>query len=170
MASNALVSLVGLEDINEHIILANGWKGSEVSDAHVSKLKAQPTYQFSKVTVSTARHLAELFYLIETDRLVSVWVSERLKDYMHKWNRAGRTGLWIPEFEDYYRKGGWLEIVDPPAPTLRWINDAGVVKGQNSHYVVVVLTLTESVSSEVQFQIDSFSRKVFHHMETKSKV
>lgn len=128
-AANTLMDLVGRESINENIIIPNGWTGSGVTRKFLDRSKDDEKYKYSDSTVSCARHLAELFYKIETKILVNEWVSLKLKEYMSRWNRGGRTGLYIPEFEDiyrksgsaintvrakdligYYRKGGWLEI------------------------------------------------------------
>jgi hypothetical protein len=173
VASNALMSIAGREDINDRIILANGWNGSEVPNEHVACLKAQPTYQFSKVTVSTARHFAELFYKIETGELVNGAVSKNLKRYMQNSNHGSRADLYIPEFESYYRKGGWLEIDErqngdtTENAVIRWVNDAGVVRGQNSHYVISMLTRTNSKEPTIKFPVEDFSRKVYQLMESR---
>lgn len=178
-ASNTLLYLAKRNDINEHIILANGWKGSDVTDEHVASLKSQKDYQYSKVTVSCARHLAELMAKIETGTLVSPWVSEKLKAYMQQWNGKGRTGLAIPEFKKYYRKGGWLEInrykygfwnavrnyfVKNDA-VIRWVNDAGVVEGDRSKYAIAILTQTKSRWPWIQFPLKAFSRRIYRYME-----
>jgi beta-lactamase class A len=128
-AANTLLDIVDRENINEHIILPNGWKGSGVIRKFLDRAKEDEKYRYSDTTVSCARHLVELFYKIETGQLVNEWVSNKLKEYMQRWNRSGKTGLYISEFEswyrksgtayntlemsdlrNYYRKGGWLEV------------------------------------------------------------
>lgn len=175
VASNVLMRIASREDINTHIILANGWNGSEVTNAHVASLLAQPTYQFSKVTLSTARHLAELLYKIETDQLVNEGASRSLKGLMKCTAEASRADLYLPEFKSYYRKGGWLEIDESQNgdttddAVIRWVNDAGVVKGANSHYAVAMLTRTNSRLPAVTFPIEDFSRKIYQFMESRKK-
>lgn len=175
VASNALVSVARREDINNHIILANGWNGSEVTSEHVAYLKSLRSYQFSKIMVSTARHLAEFFYGIETGKLVNEAVSHKLKEYMRKSNHGDRAGLYIHEFESYYRKGGWLEIDKrqngeaADDAVIRWVNDAGVVKGHNSHYVIAMLTRTDAKEPTVKFPTEDFSRKIYRLMESRKR-
>ncbi|MEQ1500307.1 MAG: serine hydrolase [Parcubacteria group bacterium] len=178
-ASNTLMDIAGREDINNHIILPNGWSGSDVTRKFIDRLKEEKEYRVSKITVSNARHLAEFFYKVEKGELVNNWVSDKLKSYMHNWNRGGREGLYIPVFVDYYRKGGWLEINGYKInlwsavknvwkkgyAVNKWTNDAGVVTGKNSHYVVVLLSLTKSPFPWTNFPLKSFSKAVHSLME-----
>ncbi len=145
----------------------------------MDRRKEDEKYRISDVTVSNARHLAEFLYKIETNQLVNEWVSTMLKDYMHRWNRGGRTGLYIPEFTDYYRKGGWLEVNgykfnffrglksawQKGHAINRWSADAGVVTGVHSHYTVALLSLTKSKWPWVKFPMKDFSRKIHILME-----
>lgn len=108
-ASNCLIDLVGRESITENIIYKNGWQGSEVTRKFLDRIKEDKPYQFSSTTMSCARHFAEFFYLVETNKLVSPFVSGALKEYLFRWNREGRKGLTIKEYALYYRKGGYLE-------------------------------------------------------------
>jgi len=178
-ASNTLIDIAGREDINSHIILPNGWKGSEVTRKFLDRLKEEKEYRVSRITVSNARYLAEFFYKIEKGELVSKWVSEKLKAYMQNWNREGRSGLNLPEFVNYYRKGGWLEINGYKYNFLsaiknvtkkgyavnKWSNDAGVVTGQNSHYALALLSLTKSAWPWTEFPLKSFAKEIHILME-----
>jgi hypothetical protein len=119
-----------------------------------------------------------MFYKIEKSEFVNSWVSEKLKEYMFKWNRQGKVGLCIPEFESYYRKGGWMEIngykysllksfvnvVKKGYAINRWSNDVGVVKNKNTYYVISVLTLTKTKWPWVKFPMSDFSRKIYKMM------
>lgn len=128
-AANTLIDLVGREKINENIVITNGWNGSGITRKFLDRSKEDEKYKYSETTLSCGRHLAELFYKIETKNLINEWVSNKLKSYMRRWNRDGRGGLHISEFDNmygksgaglrtvelsdivgYYRKGGWLEI------------------------------------------------------------
>lgn len=178
-ASNELMDIADREDINNHIILPNGWSGSEVTRKFLDRLKEEKEYRVSKITVSNARHLAEFFYKVEKGELVNKWVSEKLKTYMQNWNRGGRAGLDLPEFVNYYRKGGWLEIngykynffsaiknvIKKGHAVNKWSNDAGVVTGKNSHYVVALLSLTKSPFPWTNFPLKSFSKQIHSLME-----
>lgn len=178
-ASNSLMDIATREDINKNIILANGWHGSEVTRKFLDRLKEQNEYRVSKITVSNSRHIADFFYKIDNGLLVNKWVSDKLKQYMNDWNRGGREGLYIPEFTNYYRKGGWLEIngykhnilsalkniIKKGHAVNKWSNDAGVVTGKKSHYVIVLLSLTKYISPWKNFPLKSFSRRIHELME-----
>ena len=183
-ASNVLMDIADRDDINNNIIIPNGWTGSDVTRKFIDRLKEKKKYQVSKITVSNTRHLVELFYKIDKGELVDKWVSEKLKMYMENWNRGGRGGLCIPVFTEYYRKGGWLEIngykynflkavknvITKGHAVNKWSNDVGVVRAENGiHYVVAILTLTKSKWPWVNFPMKDFSKKIFDLMkENKS--
>jgi hypothetical protein len=178
-AANTLMDIAKREDINNHIILPNGWNGSEVTRKFLDRLKEEKEYRVSRITVSNARHLAEFFYKVEKGEMVNQWVSEKMKSYLHNWNRGGREGLYLPEFVDYYRKGGWLEINGyrinfwsavknvwkKGHAVNKWSNDAGVITGKNSHYTVALLSLTKSPFLWTNFPLKSFSRQIHFLME-----
>ncbi len=182
-ASNQLVDIAGRENVNKNIILPNGWNGSEVTRKFLDRLKEDKEYRVSKITVSNTRHLAEFFYKVEKGELVNKWVSDKLKSYMHGWNRGGRAGLDLPEFVNFYRKGGWLEIngykinffgaiknlIKKGYAVNRWSNDAGVVTGKKSHYSVALLSLTQSPLPWANFPLKSFSKKIHELMEERSQ-
>jgi len=178
-ASNVLMDIADRESINKHIILPNGWGGSEVTRKFLDRLKEEKEYRVSKITVSNAKHLAEFFCRVEAGKIVNPWVSERLKEYMLRWNRDSRRGLYIPKFEDYYRKGGWLEIngykwniwrgiksaYQKGYSIIRYSGDAGVVKGKNSHYAIAVLTINKTKFPWVKFPMKKLSRSIYELME-----
>lgn len=180
-AANVLVDVADRENINKNIILPIGWTGSEVTRKFLDRLKEEEEYRVSKITVSNARHLAELFYKVEKNELVSPWVSGKLKEYMGRWRRDGRKGLSIPEFKDYYRKGGWLEIngykwniwrgikfaYQKGVAVIRYSGDAGVVTGDRSQYAVAVLTLTKTKWPWVKFPMYKLSREIYNLMESR---
>lgn len=181
-ASNVLVDVAHREHINQHIILPNGWNGSEVTRKFLDRLKEEKEWRVSKITVSNAKHLAEFFYKVETNQLVNSWVSQKLKEYMLKWNRDGRGGLDLPEFKTYYRKGGWLDIngykwnilrgiksaYQKGAAIFRYSGDAGVVVGENSHYAIAVLTITKTKWPWVKFPLKKLSREIYDLMENEA--
>lgn len=181
-AANVLVDIAERENINNNIILLNGWNGSEVTRKFLDRLKEEKEYRVSKITVSNAKHLAEFFYNVETNQLVNPWVSHKLKEYMLKWRRDGRKGLYILEFKSYYRKGGWLEIngykwniwrgikfaYQKGVAIIRYSGDAGVVAGKNSHYAIAVLTLTKTKWPWAKFPLSKLSKEVHKLMESKA--
>ena len=180
-ASNVLMDVAGRESVNNHIILPNGWGGSEVTRKFLDRLKEEEEYRVSRITVSNARHLAEFFYKIETNQLINPWVSGKLKKYMLKWNRDRRDGLNLPEFKSYYRKGGWLEIngykwniwkgvkssYQKGSAIIKYSGDVGVVVGKNSHYVIAALTITKTKWPWVRFPMKKLSKEIYKLMESE---
>ncbi|MCX6703445.1 MAG: serine hydrolase [Candidatus Zambryskibacteria bacterium] len=179
-AANILIDIADRQNINKHIIIPNGWEGSDVTRKFLDRLKEEGEYRVSKITVSNTRHLAELFYKIETNQLCSQWVSQKLKEYLLKWNRDKRGGLNLSVFKSYYRKGGWLEIngykwnvyrgikavFQKGYAILRYNGDVGVVVGKNSHYSIAVLTLLKTKWPWQRFPMEELSRKIYEIMET----
>ncbi len=181
-ASNVLMDVADRENINNHIILPNGWNGSEVTRKFLDRLKEEQEYRVSKITISNARHLAEFFCKVETNQLVNPWVSQKLKEYMLRWNRRnGRSSLYLNIFVEYYSKGGWLEIngykwnvwrgiksaYQKGVAIIRYSGDAGVVLGKNSHYVIAVLTITKTKWPWVRFPMKHLSKEIYQLMESR---
>jgi beta-lactamase class A len=179
-AANELMDIAGREDINQNIILPNGWTGSDVTRKFMNRLLEQKQYQKSSITVSTTRHISEFFYKVEKGELVNPWVSKMLKEYMLRWDKGGKTGLLIPEFKSYYTKGGWLQIngwsynffksiinvVRKGYCVITWNNDAGVVMGEKSHYAIAVMTLTKSPFLWAKFPLAKLSKEIHDIMES----
>lgn len=179
-ASNCLIDLVGRESITENIIYKNGWQGSEVTRKFLDRIKEEKPYQFSSTTLSCARHIAEFFYLVETEQLISSFVSQKLKEYMLQFNRLGKQGAYIPDgYQEYYCKGGWLEtnlykknifslfkaVLTKGWAIIRWSNDAGVVTLPNGRrYVIVVFSITKTLFPWNYFPIRIVAEKVMQYM------
>jgi hypothetical protein len=178
-ASNCLIDLVGRESITENIIYKNNWQGSEVTRKFLDRIKENKEYQFSSTTMSCARHLAEFFYLVENEKLVSPFVSQKLKEYMLQFNKQGKQGAYIPDgYDQYYCKGGWLEtnlykhnplsfvkaILKKGWAIIRWSNDAGVVTIGNKKYVIVIMSVTKTISPWKYFPIKGVAKKILKYM------
>jgi len=178
-ASNTLIDLVGRENITKNITHKYNWHGSEVTRKFLDRLKEDKPYQFSSTTLSCSRHFAEFFYLVEKERLISPFVSRKLKEYMFRWSRKGREGLYISEYVSYYRKGGWLEtnlwkygfikalksIFYKKWAVVRWSNDAGVVTGKNSKYIIAFLSINKSILPNNYFPMRKLAQVVYEYME-----
>lgn len=184
-ASNALIDLVGRESITENIIYKYDWHGSEVTRKFLDRLKEDKPYQFSSTTLTCARHLAEFFYTTEKEKLASPFVSRKLKEYMLRFNKGGKKGLWLPDvYKKYYCKGGWLEtnlykknplsllkaVFTKGWAVIRWSHDAGVVTGENSKYVVAVLSVNKSISPKSYFPIQKLAKLIYDFMENEKSI
>lgn len=179
-ASNCLIDLVGRESITENIIYKNGWQGSEVTRKFLDRIKENKEYQFSSITMSCARHFAEFFYLVENEKMVSPWVSQKLKEYMLRFNRSGKQGAYVPDgYKEYYCKGGWLEtnlykhnifslcksIFKKGWAIIRWSNDSGVVTlPTGERYVIVVFSITKTLFPWKYFSIHDFALRISAYM------
>lgn len=182
-ASTILLDLVGAENITKNIH-RYGWYGSEISEEFFGLVKENKPYQFSSTTKSCARHLVEFFYLVEKEKLISPFVSKKLKEYMLRTDRSKKKGLWLENvYLEYYNKGGWLEtnlykysifsacraIIKNGWAVARWSNDIGVVTGKKSKYVIALLSLNKSILPTSYFSIKEFGKIVHDFMEKESE-
>lgn len=192
-ASNCLIDLVGRENISKQIIEPNGWQGSDVTKKFLDRIKEDKKYVYVESTKTCTRHIAEFFYKVEKQEMVSSFVSKKLKEYMFKWE-SKRIGFSIPQYLTYYRKGGYMEtnlytsfyrksgfgfdmvkgfgsliknILTKGWAFLRYMHDAGVVQGKHSNYVVVVFTLSKQLNPRRYFHMDRLAKDIFEHMESK---
>ncbi|MDR3519885.1 MAG: class A beta-lactamase-related serine hydrolase [Candidatus Pacebacteria bacterium] len=200
-ASNMLIDLVGRESINENIIDRYDWKGSGVTRKFLDRSKEDTKYRWSETTMTCARHVAEFFYLVESEKLISPFVSKKLKEYMMRWNRQGNRPLSLSEYTLGYHKGGYLEnnyyapfyrsyykkagfAIDYAAKDffklaktiltkgwafIRWVNDAGVVEGDHSHYVIAFFSVSKQLSPRKRFPTEKLAKVVYDYMEEKNK-
>ena len=198
-ASNCLIDLVERESITKNIIYKYNWQGSEVTRKFLDRTKEDKPYRYSDTTMTCARHVAEFFYLVEKEELVSPWVSKNLKEYMLRWNTGGRKGLSLSDYISYYRKGGYLEnnlylpfyreyykkagfaldyaaigvfrliktIVTKGWAFIRWVNDAGVVTGKNSHYVISFFSVNKQINPYKKFNSEKLAKLIFEFMENR---
>ncbi len=195
-ASNTLIDLVSRESITENIIHKYNWHGSEVTRKFLDRVKENKPYQYCQTTLTCARHISEFFYLVENEKLISPFVSKKLKEYMLNWKPGMRTGLNISDYVTYYRKGGYLEnnlytvfsksyykqdftikkflksilsliktIITKHWAIIRWVNDAGVIQGKNSHYVISVFTVNKQINPYKKFRSEKLAKLIYDYME-----
>jgi beta-lactamase class A len=190
-ASNCLLELAGAESITKHVIAAHAWIATGITDEFLSNLKQSKASRYVETTKTCARDVAEFFALVEEERLISLFVSRKLKEYMLQYNHASKHGYTIPDFIQY-RKGGYMEtnlytsfyrksgfgfdsvkgfgsliknIFTKGWAFLRYMHDAGVVEGKNSKYVVVVFTLSKQLNPRKYFHMDELAKVIFEYME-----
>lgn len=108
-ASNTLIDLVGRESITQNIILPNGWDGSGVTRKFLNRIYENAPYRFADTTVSCGRHIAEFFQLVETNEMVSPFISQKLRMYMQE-GHDDKHGVNASFSKPLFSKGGWLEI------------------------------------------------------------
>jgi beta-lactamase class A len=182
-ASNCLYELVGMESIVKNVIEPNGWSGTGFTPYFLDRLKAHKPYRHTDMIRTSAHHVAEFFALVEQEKILNPFVSRKLKEYMMKYDKTKKRGYSIPHFLQYH-KSGYLEtnlyikgfgaliksIFTKGWAFQRYMHDAGVVKGEKPHYVVVIFTLSKQFSSRKYFQMEKLAKDIFSYMENDSVV
>ncbi len=171
-ASNCLLDLVTRESINQNIINFYEWRGSDLTRKYLDRAKEDERYKNAPVTMSCARHFAELFYRIHLGTMVSFWVSEKLKSYMSEQNNHG-IDLSIAEkqYLYFFSKGGWLEsrreTNDQNLWTIiRWSSDAKFIQLTSGQaYILVYFSIVKTREENEYFPYEDFEIRVKEYME-----
>ncbi len=193
-ASNCLYELVGMESITKNIVEPNGWQGTGLISYFLNHDKHYKPYRHTDMLQTNARYVAEFFALVEQEKMISPFVSRKLKEYMLKFDRTSRHGYSYPEFLRY-RKGGYLEtnlytsfyrksgfgldvikgfgalvknLVTKGWAFQRYMHDAGVIEGKNSKYVAVIFTLSRQMNPRKYFQMNELAKELFEYMEAQN--
>lgn len=152
MASNTLINLVSQKSISRNIIDKNSWIGSGVTQEFLDKLGKGEKYKYADTTRTCGRHLAEFIQKLYTDKLVSPFVSKKLKEYMAigmDKSLAKKYPHRAPEnrlTHTLYEKGGWIQAFSTRLPRLvrrkfyiRYQSQAGAVQINGRTYAVGIL-------------------------------
>lgn len=190
-ASNCLFELVGMNAIKRHVIEPNGWSGSGFTEKFVAATIKHRLLRHTDMLQTSTHHIAEFFALVEQQKLISTFVSTKLKEYMQRYDRTTKHKYSIPHFLQY-RKGGYLEtnlytsfyrksgfgldvikgfgaflknIVTKGWAFQRYMHDAGVIEGKNSKYVAVIFTLSRQMNPRKFFKMNELAKELFEYME-----
>ncbi|MFH1175478.1 MAG: serine hydrolase [bacterium] len=177
-ASNCLIDLVSREAITENIIHKYGWQGSEVTRKFLNRDKENPKFRFSDITMSCAKHLAEFFYLVEKNQMVSPWVSEKLSKLGEKPEKCEEK-FYKQQFEKIFGKGGWLEtnlwkysfksaiksIFKKHWAVIRWHNDVFSAKSNSAHYICAIMSVSKSIFPWKKFPMLKVQKEILDFME-----
>jgi len=180
-ASNCLIDFVSRESVTENIIQKYNWQGSGITRKFLNRTKEKQKYRFSEITMSCARHLVECFYLIETQQLVSPWVSKKLLDFGKE---RDQEKLNKERYKYIYGKGGWLEInlwkysllsvcksiLQKQWAVIRWHNNAYVAKSENAHYTCAIMSISKSIFQWKKFPMEKVETEILDFMEKINKV
>lgn len=175
-AANCLIDLVSRESITRNIIHRYGWAGSEVTRKFLNRTKEREPYRFSETTMSCPRHLAEFFFLVEKNEMVSPFVSEKLKSYMMRRNSA--RGFMFQPPTSFYGKSGWLEtnlwehslfsalknILCGKWAVIRWSHDVGVVEKGEARFIVCVMSISKSWHPWHRFPIKKIGEAILEFL------
>lgn len=103
-----------------------------------------------------------------------------LSNFISYYRKGGylENNLYLPFYREYYKKAGFAldyaaigifrlikNIVTKGWAFIRWVNDAGVVKGEKSHYVVSVFTVNKRINPYKKFPMKDLSKLIYDFME-----
>lgn len=182
-ASNCLIDLFSREKITKNIIYKYNWQGSEVTRKFLDRNKENQKYRFAEITMSCAKHLAECFYLIETEQLVSPWVSQKLASLGEKVEK-NQIKFYKERFERFYGKGGWLEtnlwkysflsafksILKKHWAVIRWHNNAFAAKSKNAHYACAIMSISKSIFPWKKFPMKQVEEEILDFLENQNSI
>lgn len=168
-ASNCLIDLIGRENISRHIIHPNGWQGSEVTRKFLNRIYEDKGYRFSETTLLCGRHLAEFFQKVEAEKIVSVWVSKKLKEYMA--HSKSRKSVELQIKNRVYGKGGWLEVKGNGLlgflkafirnrGIVIYHSEGAIIQTPRAHFSIGILTRSRVISSKQYFQMRDCVREI----------
>lgn len=162
-AANCLIDLVGRENINKDIIKKYHWQGSEVTRKFISRKFENGKYKKAPITLTCARHIAELFFLIEKEKMLNSESSRLLKELLSngKHFEDNNIGAGLPKSARFYRKGGWFESKLKDGSILKFNSDAGVVEDGNIKYIIAIMSSLKTKSHKKTFPMKKLSRKIY---------
>jgi hypothetical protein len=129
-ASNTLIDLVGRENISKNIIHANGWAGSDITRKFLNRSLENGNFRYAETTRSSGAHLADFMRKLHKGKLVSPFVSKKLKEYMSDGALFRRDSLskelihrrgdnWLSHV--VLEKGGWFQMrTRNPIRAVKW--------------------------------------------------
>lgn len=129
-AANCLIDIAGRKNINA-TMLANGWKGSEVTRKFLSRKFEDPGYDTIRGTETCARHAAEFMYRIATNRLINPWVSMQMKVLLGRQLDKSKLAQGLPANTMFSHKTGWWSF---------YTHDVGIAEDGKIKYVLAVFT------------------------------
>lgn len=162
-AANCLIDLVDRENINKDIIKKYHWQGSEVTRKFISRKFEKAKYKKAPITLTCARHIAELFFLIEKEKMLNSELSRLLKELLSngKHFEDNNIGAGLPKSVRFYRKGGWFESKLKDGSILKFNSDAGVVEDGNIKYIIAIMSSLKTKSHKKTFPMKKLSRKIY---------
>lgn len=162
-AANCLIDLVGRENINKDIIKKYHWQGSEITRKFLPRKFEKAKYKKAPITQTCARHIAELFFLVEKEKMLNKESSRLLKELLSngKHFENDNIGAGLPKSARFYRKGGWFESKLKDGATLRFNSDAGIVEDGDIKYIIAVLTSLKTKNHKKSFPMKRLSREIY---------
>lgn len=170
-AANCLIDLIGRENINKNIIEKYNWQGSEVTRKFLPRKFEKAKYKKAPITLTCVRHIAELFFLIEKEKILNKESSQLLKELLLKGNHFENEniGAGLPKSAKFYRKGGWFESKLKDGAILKFNSDAGIVEDEKVKYIIATLTSLKTKSNKKSFPMKKLSREIYNLIRLHSR-
>jgi len=174
-AANELIDITNRENINKYILKPNGWEEANIYRKFLPRAKEEIRYKDSQSMVVSSSIIAEFFYKLANDILVSKYVSSELKKiFCNKYDKDYEYTLRLDSFNCYYNKYGSFRtslfsygLVSAIKGILKlqrikpriWLHDSGLVCIGIYKYSISLMTYTKSFSLK-KFPIKRFSEEV----------
>lgn len=152
-AANCLIDLAKRENINKLMHNYN-WSGSEVTRKFLKRKFEDPGYDTIRSTETCALHAAEFLYLIQTNQLISPWVSKQLKTFLGRQLDNTKLSKGLPGNVMFYHKTGWYSY---------WTHDVGIIDdGEMVYIIACFLPIEESTALE---KFKRLSNKIYDYFK-----
>lgn len=153
----ALDAMIAVSDNYSALLLAQHLGWTSIDQLMEKEGFADIDLASSDSPTVTARSVADLLERIYTNTAVDAQASEAMKNLLFAQTINDRIPKYLPMDVKVAHKTGELE-------GLR--HDAGIVLGQNSHYIFVFLTETDSPNDAAE-TIAQLSKKIYDALEDK---
>lgn len=151
-AANCVIDLAGRPFIDS-LMHRYGWRGSEVTRKFLPRRFEPSPYDTIRGTETSALHAADFLVRVEQNRLVSHWVSRRLRSYLGRQLDTAKLAAGLPPSAMFYHKTGWYAY---------WTNDVGIVEDERVRYVIACfLPVPEERALPI---LRELSRRVYEHL------
>lgn len=155
-AANCLIDIAKRQNIDS-FMHAHGWYGSEVTRKFLKRKYEDPGYETIRGTETCALHAVDFLYRIETNQLVSPWVSMQMKALLARQLDKSKLASGLPANVMFYNKTGWFSY---------WTNDVGIVDDGRVRYVIACfMPVAEEVALE---KYKELSRRIYEVMSKRN--
>jgi beta-lactamase class A len=154
-AANCLIDIAGRANINA-TMKENGWAGSEVTRKFLKRKLEDPGYDTVRSTETCALHAADFMYRIQSNKLVSPWVSMQLKVLLGRQLDNTKLSPGLPAKAMFYHKTGWWSF---------YTHDTGIVDDGKIKYIISIFTPVRE--EQVRPRLKEISRRIYDLINTR---
>ncbi len=156
-AANCLIDIAGRENINA-LMHRYGWYGSEVTRKFLKRAVEDPAYRTIRGTETCALHAAEFLFRIQTNQLISPWVSQQMKVLLGRQLDRSKLAAGLPDSAMFYHKTCWCSY---------WTHDVGIVDDEKVRYIVACFLPLREGSALPEMR--ELSERVYQLMRTRQR-